>query len=520
MLTWSQAGLFSAVTSAFIIDIQSQLQSDPNDETAALLRVLIYKTDNTAFGNDVPTLPRWTGPPNVIVQVQALLYASLAASLLSALVVMLGRQWLKRYAMTDLRGTTIERCHNRQRKLDGIISWHFDLAMDSLPLVLQVALLLLCAALARYLWEVNIAVASVLIGVVLCTVIIYIFIITAGATSETCPYQTPGSIALRHLWLKTHRVLRHLWLKTYRVLRLGASIVRSAFLGTETGRAIATNVRAFAIDTRRLWRETIRTLPDGARHLASMMVVLLADRLRGAPSPPEHAMDLYTIALDFRCISWMLQTSLDKAIHLTTFKHLAEMKTLAGCNIALVAGCFDTFISCMKGGVAKREIVVVQGFEELAAVSALCFFNTFSHLLAVDPTSGIVEDTRWRFLGIFSPETDFQGQYHTMKIVCRLLLPQWALEDHWSLHSWKDYKPSTHEHGIIAHGLARFARFTYQRSRKAKVPRWIIHFAFNSLSQNSSPPIPVIADCLTIIAIDLGCDVPYTGTVVSDERCV
>ena len=47
LLTRSQAGLFSAVTSAFILDVQSQLQPDTGDETAALLRVLTYKIDNT-----------------------------------------------------------------------------------------------------------------------------------------------------------------------------------------------------------------------------------------------------------------------------------------------------------------------------------------------------------------------------------------------------------------------------------------------------------------------------------------
>ena len=93
-MTWLQTGLYSAVTSAFILDIQSQLQPDTGEETAALLRVLIYKIDNTTFGNDPPTLPQWTGPPRAIVQVQAILFASLAATLFSAFLAMLGKQWL------------------------------------------------------------------------------------------------------------------------------------------------------------------------------------------------------------------------------------------------------------------------------------------------------------------------------------------------------------------------------------------------------------------------------------------
>jgi hypothetical protein len=165
VLTRVQAGLFSAVASAFIIEVHSHIQQDPNDMTAALLRVLLYKIDNTTFGSDPPALPQWTGPPRTIVHVQAILLASLAASLLSAFLAMLGKQWLNRYASTDMRGSAVERSQHRQRKLDGIITWYFDYVMEALPLMLQVALLLLGCALSRYLWEINVTVASVVIGV-------------------------------------------------------------------------------------------------------------------------------------------------------------------------------------------------------------------------------------------------------------------------------------------------------------------------------------------------------------------
>ena len=195
----SEAGLFSAVTSAFILDVQSQVQPNTGEETAALLRILIYKIDNTTFGNDTPALPQWAGPPHAIVQVQSILYASLAASLLSALLAVLGKQWLNRYASTDMRGTAIERTQNRQRKLDGIVAWYFDHVMESLPLMLQIALLLLGCALSRYLWGINIVVAFVVLGVTSFGVAFYIFIVGAGTAFESCPYQTPGARILQVL---------------------------------------------------------------------------------------------------------------------------------------------------------------------------------------------------------------------------------------------------------------------------------------------------------------------------------
>jgi len=143
------------VTSAFIIVVHSEFQPNPSDETDALLRTIIHNQDNTAFGGEVPTVGRWTGPPRSTVQVQAILLASLCASLLSAFLAMLGKQWLNRCIPVYTWGTIVERCQYRQRKLDEIVNWYFDYVMESLPLMLQIALLLLGCALSRYLWEIN-----------------------------------------------------------------------------------------------------------------------------------------------------------------------------------------------------------------------------------------------------------------------------------------------------------------------------------------------------------------------------
>ena len=185
------------MTSAFIIEVNSQLQPDPNDETVALLRVLIYKIDNTTFGDSPPALPQWTGPPHMIVQVQAILFASLAASLFSAFLAMLGKQWLNQYASIDMRGSAIERSQNRQRKLDGVITWYFDHVMEALPLMLQAALLLLGCALSQYFWEITTTVASVILAITSFGVLLYFIIIFVGAASPSCPYQTPGARILR-----------------------------------------------------------------------------------------------------------------------------------------------------------------------------------------------------------------------------------------------------------------------------------------------------------------------------------
>ena len=134
-----------------------------------------------------------------MVHARAILFASLSASLISAFPAMLGKQWLNRYASTEMRGSAIERSQNRQPKLDGIVGWYFDHVMESLPLMLQVALLLLGCALSRYLWEISITIASVVIGVTSLGLLLYLSIVVAGAVWESCPYQTPGSTFLCYL---------------------------------------------------------------------------------------------------------------------------------------------------------------------------------------------------------------------------------------------------------------------------------------------------------------------------------
>jgi len=86
-----------------------------------------------------------------------------------------------------MRGSAAERSQNRQRKLDGIVAWYFDHVMESLPLMLQAALLLLGCALSRYLWDISIIVALVVVGVTSFGVVSYIFIVVAGTVSESCP---------------------------------------------------------------------------------------------------------------------------------------------------------------------------------------------------------------------------------------------------------------------------------------------------------------------------------------------
>jgi len=508
------------VTSAFIIQVQPQLQPDPNEDTVALLRVLIHKIDNTTFGNDVPTIPQWSGPPHTIVQVQAILYASLAVSLFSAFLAMLGKQWLNRYASIDMRGSAIQRSQNRQRKLDGIVTWYFDHVMELLPLMLQFALLLLGCALSRYLWGINVDVASVVIGVTSFGVTSYALFIVAGTASASCPYQTPGANILRHILLLASSIRRSL-----------SSHSNLIFLFADVWHSLKGSM--YSTQTLALLMTRIILLPlmlpyhmvTDACLLARAMVGALgarALRVRGwfhkarGWAPQTTTLDLY-------CISWMLQTSLDKSIHLLALKLLAMMTTLANFDPTLVSACLDILVGCVS--IVGGKVVILQGSEELAALSALCCLRTLSHLTTADPASNVFKDVHRRYTEAFPIEADFRDlpSYHRFCMIHNIFYPSrkqvqtnlFGFRDAYRLKiQWGDYKLSSAEHPV----LTQLVRFEYQRKQCRKVSRWILHVVHHQLSQDPLPLASVVADCLSIIAMDLGCTVSNVTTL--DERYV
>ena len=445
------------MTSAFIIEVNSQLRPDPNDETAALLRILVYNANRTIFGDNVPTLPpQWTGPPRTTVQVQAILYASLAASLFSAFLAMLGKQWLNRYMSTDMRGTAIERSQNRQQKLNGIITWYFDYVMESLPLMLQGALFLLGCALSRYLWEINITVASVILCVTSLGILFYLLVVIAGSVFASCPYQTPGShllqaaasaiLAVALAFGHAFRTFRHAFRDsaTVRVFQSNAEVYepwqsRAGFRlflsdvldelppalasdGARLGQAIT---QPLASSYTHLWQVTTQSLVAIFNHVYTWFW------LPGALSTLTHGVDQQTTLLDLHCTSWILQTSLDKDHHLSAMENLVTILALSNPDPSLVALCFSTLISCVK--VTDGTVIVTQGLERLASLSAVCLLYTFSHLSTIVPPPGVLVDVCQQYSRVFPPHVRFNRLpfHHTFGAIHFTLHQGWKNQDQW-----------------------------------------------------------------------------------------
>ena len=384
-----QAGLFSAVSAAFIVDVQSKLEPDPNDMTAAYMRILIHTMNDSLFPDADPNSATWTGPPPGIVTVQALLYASLATSLFAAFVAMLGKQWVNRY-LRNRGGSAAEKSWDRQRKLDGFKRWHFRPAIESLPVMLQLALLLLGSALSLYLWTISRTVAGVTLAFTIFGVTLYVFLTLAATLYYDCPYQTPPSIL-------TQIIIEHL--KDSAAARSLRSLIAS-------------------LPSINDLRRTLKHLRSGVRHVLESRgcIPAVAEEAEQIPlaavleQPTQifenNLFDWKACEADIRCISWMLESTTDPDVILSTVRFAADMiwyPEIAGALSPHVLA--DLFFDCFSEG---RSI---PGKSEHAISIGMALASVLSIRLSIG-----LEDEGLRLLcnRINSAEFDFQLERSSM----------------------------------------------------------------------------------------------------------
>jgi len=139
----------------------------------------------------------------------------------------------------------------------------------------------------------------------------------------------------------------------------------------------------------------------------------------------------------------------------------------------------------------------------------------------MDPKSNILKDVHQRYNRTFLPGVNLSNLPF-----CRMISGVHNLfnrYDHPKGLKWKDIDPSTPENLPLAHSLVNTAWLSYQTPRsdgQKKVPRWVLHFSLHSLLWRPEPSASVIASCLMIVAIDLGCDVSESYIRNPDKRYV
>ncbi|KAJ7769428.1 hypothetical protein B0H16DRAFT_1881955 [Mycena metata] len=272
------SGLFSAVASAFVIQIEPQLTMDP---------------------------------PKIIVVVQCLLYASLFTTLLAALLAVLGKQWLMYYQAAGSRGTIDERGRERQRKLDGLVKWKFEAVLQAFPLLLQLALLLFASSISVYLWTVHHSVAILVTALTALGLTSYIFLLVSATIFSDCPFQTPLGPLLRQAPGICLNTLKRIWGNSQPVLRGLRTAISKPLGAIFRLKALQTIFAKLRDSTRRFWLLVSRFGRSKLDLLPRFM-----SRVHPSTKEPDPYAEYKSIEVspEVPAVLWALTTSTDPAM--------------------------------------------------------------------------------------------------------------------------------------------------------------------------------------------------------------
>lgn len=188
--------MFSAVVTAFILESYRSLQQQPEDITNQLLLQISaqlaslsqYETLKNITTSLPPTSPFQASTFSVVTN--TLWTSSLIIALITASLGILVKQWFHEFMAYDTHDSRLQLVARFFRN-QGMKKWGvFELAA-SLPLLLQLALVLFFIGLGTFLHELNPVVGWVTTGIMVGWLVLFLFTTLAPAFSSQCPYKTP-----------------------------------------------------------------------------------------------------------------------------------------------------------------------------------------------------------------------------------------------------------------------------------------------------------------------------------------
>lgn len=198
-MTAIQAGLFSAILTAFVVQTYPMLQTG---DTTNQLIALGVSAQLSAAGASIPrvindTLSSFESPsslaPSLPVRwINILFFLSLVSSLAAALFGILAKQWIREYLnwnapLADPRENVLV----RQMRLEGWEAWNVEATIAAIPALLEFAMVLFLVGIVTLLWTLDDVVAVVV------TVVVSIFLGIVSTFTvfpiifRQCPYKSP-----------------------------------------------------------------------------------------------------------------------------------------------------------------------------------------------------------------------------------------------------------------------------------------------------------------------------------------
>jgi hypothetical protein len=197
-----QAALFAGFLSTFLIELLGRLEQDPID---IIQGVLIYQTQMMRNSSLGPYVPPDFSPPEHIVVVNALFYASLGVMLLAAFIAMLIKSWvrefdrgLKAMSLPEQRATT------REFRYLGMERWKLPEMVGILPLLIQISLLLFSIGLILFLFHISTPSFGVTTAIFGIGMLYYGMTTSISVFATSSPFHSPLSHALATVYQRAH----------------------------------------------------------------------------------------------------------------------------------------------------------------------------------------------------------------------------------------------------------------------------------------------------------------------------
>ncbi|KZV87673.1 hypothetical protein EXIGLDRAFT_839778 [Exidia glandulosa HHB12029] len=203
------SGLFSAVSTTFIVDSYKSLRPDPVAYMADVL-FAIASAQNASASSVRHLQPLGVTPEsNNSRWINALWLVSLVISLLVALLCILAKQWLQEYH-TRMTAPSQSAAHWARRHVlysGALRRWRVDGIISSLPAALHLSLFLFLTGLVLLILPLDAVIAYALIAIILPVGGLYICGLLIPLWNVACPFRTPLTTQILDIWCAAHERL-------------------------------------------------------------------------------------------------------------------------------------------------------------------------------------------------------------------------------------------------------------------------------------------------------------------------
>lgn len=133
-------------------------------------------------------------PPSSAICLNAWCFSALVFSLFAALVGLLSKQWLREYLR---QGSASPRsaARLRQYRFEGLTRWRVAYIIGSMPMMLEIALMLFLVGLVEFLWTLDDMVAGINTFIVVMTLSFYLGTMVIPSFAPGSPFRSPQAWA-------------------------------------------------------------------------------------------------------------------------------------------------------------------------------------------------------------------------------------------------------------------------------------------------------------------------------------